>query len=180
VHFACIGVSATIFLPALLAPQAGAQQKRGATQEVKTTDGDWPLYRHDLAGTGYSPLAQITTQNVDSLGKPWSYRLESDSTATAPTGRGRGGANSEASAIVVKGVMYVPAANRIVALEPETGKEIWVYPVAGGAPSRRGVAYWPGDGSNPPRILFTAGRRLIALNANTGKLDPGFVREGDS
>ena len=43
--------------------------------------------------------------------------------------------------------MYLPAANRVVALDPETGKEIWQHPVTGGAPSRRGVAYWPGDGS---------------------------------
>jgi quinoprotein glucose dehydrogenase len=75
--------------------------------------------------------------------------------------------------------MYLPAANRIVALEPETGKEIWSYPVAGDAPSKRGVAYWPGDRTNPPRIIFTAGRRLIGLNSKTGKLDPGFGKEGE-
>ena len=75
--------------------------------------------------------------------------------------------------------MYLPAADRVVALEPETGKKIWEYPVTGGAPSRRGVAYWAGDKSNPPRILFTVGRRLIALNANTGKVDPGFGKEGE-
>ena len=178
-HFNRMSALATIFLAAFLAPQGEAQQKRGSTQEQGALNGDWPLYRHDLAGTGYSPLSQITAQNVGSLSKVWSYRLDSDSSAAAPTGRGRGGANSEASAIVVKGVMYVPAANRVVALEPESGKEIWVYPLAGGTPSRRGVAYWPGDRSNPPRILFTAGRSLIALNANTGKLDPGFGKEGE-
>jgi quinoprotein glucose dehydrogenase len=178
-RFTWMSVSAAIFLAALVVPPGGAQQKRGPTQEVKVGSGDWPLYRHDLAGTGYSPLAQITTQNVGGLAQAWSYRLESDPPAAAPPGRGRGGANSEASAIVVNGVMYVPAANRVVALEPESGKEIWAYSVKGGAPSRRGVAYWPGDGSNPPRILFTAGRRLIALNAKTGKLDPGFGKEGE-
>ena len=139
-HFNRMNVLATIFLAAFL-PQGEAQQKRGSTQEKRALDGDWPLYRHDLAGTGYSPLSQITAQNVGSLSKVWSYRLDSDSSGAAPTGRGRGGANSEASAIVVKGVMYVPAATRVVALEPESGKEIWVYPLAGGTPSRRGVAY---------------------------------------
>jgi quinoprotein glucose dehydrogenase len=169
----------TMILATFLASPVAGQQKRSSIQEVGVLDGDWPLYRHDLAGTGYSALVQITPQNVGSLGKAWSYRLESESTAVPPTGRGRGGANSEASAIVVKGVLYVPAANRVVALEPETGKEIWVYPVTRSTPSRRGVAYWPGDRINPPRILFTAGRRLIALNANTGKLDPGFGKEGE-
>jgi quinoprotein glucose dehydrogenase len=42
----------------------------------------------------------------------------------------------------------------------------------------RGVAYWPGDRDNPPRIIFTAGPYLNALNANTGKVDPGFGKEG--
>ena len=75
--------------------------------------------------------------------------------------------------------MYLPAANRVVAIEPETGKEIWRYPVTGGAPSRRGVAYWPGEGSNPPRVIFAAGRRLIALSAKTGAIDRGFGNAGE-
>src|SRR5580704_2336917 len=32
-----------------------------------TVNYDWPFYRHDQAGTGYSPLAQITVQNVSGL-----------------------------------------------------------------------------------------------------------------
>ena len=75
--------------------------------------------------------------------------------------------------------MYLPGGKRVVALEPETGKEIWSYLTAEGNPSNRGVSYWPGDRSNPPRIIFTAGRRMIALNAKTGKVDPGFGKEGE-
>src|SRR5688572_18150319 len=41
---------------------------------------------------------------------------------------------------------------------------------AGSAPSSRGVAYWPGDGTLPPRILMFVGERLVALNALTGAL----------
>ena len=87
--------------------------------------------------------------------------------------------NSQATPIVVDGVMYLPAAGRVVAIEPETGREIWRYPVTGGAPSRRGVAYWPGEGGNPPRIIFAAGRRLIALSAKTGAIDRGFGESGE-
>ncbi len=76
--------------------------------------------------------------------------------------------------------MYLTAGKRVVALEPETGKEIWSYELTGqGNPSNRGVSYWPGDKTNPPRIIFTAARRMIALNANTGKVDPGFGKEGE-
>jgi quinoprotein glucose dehydrogenase len=140
------------------------------------------MYRHDLAGTGYSPLTQITPLNVATLTQAWTYRLQSE--AGAPTGAGRGGpgagaVNSQATPIVIDGVMYVPAANRVVALNAETGTEIWQFPVAGGAPSRRGVAYWSGDSGTPARILFMAGRRLIALDAKTGTAVPGFGQGGE-
>ena len=38
-------------------------------------DGDWPFYSRDLAGTKYSPLTQITTDNVATLTQAWSVRL---------------------------------------------------------------------------------------------------------
>ena len=127
--------------------------------------GDWPMYRHDLTGSGYSPLKQIDTKNVAALTQTWTYKI--------------GGNNSEATPIVVSGVMFVPAMGRVVALEPETGKELWQHPVTGAAPSRRGVAYWPGDARMPPRIVFTAGRRLIALDAKSGESASGFGTGGE-
>jgi quinoprotein glucose dehydrogenase len=126
--------------------------------------GDWPMYNRDLSGTRFSPLTQINTRNVARLKQVWSYHVP---------------AASEVTPIVVNGVMYLPAGKTVVALEPETGKEIWTYEAASGGVSRRGVAYWPGDRDNPPRILVTAGRRMIALNAKTGKIDPGFGKEGE-
>ena len=141
-------------------------------------DANWPMFRHDSAGTGYSRLDQITAENVGKLAPAWTYALQG--AAPAPTGRGgAGGANSEATPIVVDGVMFLPGANRVVALEPETGKEIWQHVVTGGAPSRRGVAYWPGDASHGPRIIFTAARRLIALDAKTGAPETTFGRGGE-
>lgn len=92
-----------------------------------------------------------------------------------PAGRGGfggPGVGGEVTPIVVNGVMYVPAGNRVAALDAETGKEIWRYALPTGTASSRGVGYWPGDGDNPPRVLFISGVNLIALNATTGKLDP--------
>ena len=175
-------LTGTAILSVFLAQSGSAQNKGKATRAAKDSGADWPMYHRDFSGTGYSPLAQITTQNVASLTPAWTYHLQNDALPT-PTakgkGKGPGGGNSEATPIVVSGVMYLPGADRVVALEPETGKEIWDYPVTGGVPSRRGVAYWPGDNNSPPRIVFTAGRRLIALNANTGRIDPGFGKEGE-
>ena len=130
-------------------------------------DSDWPRYRRDAAGTGYSPLAEINAANVGRLSRAWTYSLEAD--AAAPPAGGAAGVNSQATPIVVRGVMYVPAANRVVALDPATGRETWRHDVTGGAPSRRGVAYWPGDNERAPRLLFTSGRRLLAINAATAR-----------
>src|SRR5256712_1568716 len=145
-----------------------AQSGRTQPSSTEKPGTDWPMYRHDLEGSGYSPLAQIDTKNVAKLIQVWTYGLQSDAPPAAQgTGRGgAGGPNSEATPIVVNRVMYLPAANRVVALEPDEGKELWRYTVSGGAPSRRGVAYWAGDSSNRPRIIFPAGRRPIALDAN--------------
>ena len=145
----------------VLLTQAVASQ-RPAAQPAGT---EWPMYRHDLAGTGHSPLAYIDAKNVAKLTQVWTYPLQAT--------------NSQATPIVVNGVMYVPAANRIVALDPDTGKEIWQRSMSGSAPSRRGVGYWPGDGATPPRIIFSAGRRLIALDASSGEPATGFGEKGE-
>jgi quinoprotein glucose dehydrogenase len=135
--------------------------------------GDWPMYSHDLASTRYSPLAQINAKNVATLTQAWSYPMR-------PGGEGpAAGSFNEVTPIVVNDVMYLAAGNRVVALEPETGKEIWSFKVDKGLVSQRGVAYWGGDSHHPPRIIFTSLHRLIALSAATGKLDPKFGTNGE-
>jgi len=141
----------------------------------KTRDGDWPMYNRDLAGTRYSPLTQINTRNVGALKQAWSYRFRTDEERAVL--RGNIGTFSEVTPLVVDGVMYLTAGNRVVALDPITGKEMWRYQAAT-AVSKRGLGYWPGDKENEPRILVTSGSKLIGLNARTGKLSPGFGTEG--
>jgi quinoprotein glucose dehydrogenase len=146
----------------------------GRAQQAKAAPGDWPSYNHDLASTRYSLLTQINAKNAAELKSAWTFSLKGETPAPR-----FGGGGSEATPIVVNGIMYVTASARVVALDAATGKEIWSYTVTNGRPSTRGVAYWAGDKQNPPRIIFTAGRsNLMALNANTGKVDPGFGKEG--
>lgn len=153
---------------ALLGGLAGA-----AMAADKAPAADWPSYNHDPGSTRYSLLTQINTGNVANLKPAWTFSLKGD----APAPR-FGGGGSEATPIVVDGVLYVTASARVVALDAAGGKEIWSYTVTKGRPSSKGVAYWPGDKQNPPRIIFTAGRNLMALNAKTGQIDPGFGNEG--
>ena len=156
----------TIFLAGLLVPALHSQT-------------DWPAYGHDPSGERYSPLAKINVRNVSKLRPAWQYGID-------PGGVNLDAANrfltsTEAVPIMAGGILYAPTVNHtIVALEPETGKEIWKYDLgkAAGAPLR-GVTYWQGDGPVPPQILAgTSDGRLIALNAKTGKLVPGFGNEG--
>jgi quinoprotein glucose dehydrogenase len=136
---------------------------------AQPADGDWPMYAHDLAGTRYSPLADIDAGNVGRLRQAWSVPVA-----------GEAGNNGQATPIVVGGVMYLPAGgNEVLALDAATGKERWRYAMPDGvATTARGVAYWPGDADHGPRVLVTAGPRLLALEAATGRPAAGFGTDG--
>jgi len=140
-------------------------------------DRDWPMFNRDLAGTRYSPLKQIDTANVAKLTKAWQYRFNREGKTI--NGLSASELYQEITPIVVNGIMYTPSGDRVVALESETGKELWIYEIPDkGLASFRGVSYWPGDRNNPPRIIFTTSHKMMALNALTGKVDPGFGKEG--
>src|ERR1051325_1051552 len=128
---------------------------------------EWPFYGHDPGGARFSPLKQITVENVGKLRRAWTYH-------TGDRG------NFESTPIVVDHVMYVSTQQgKIVALEPETGKEIWKFDPHSRQRELRGVAYWPGDQQTPPRIVFgTEDGRLIAPDAKTGKPSAGFGDNG--
>jgi glucose dehydrogenase len=156
-------ILATVLLAGLFAPVAYCQT-------------DWPAYGYDQSGQRFSPLKQIDTANVSKLRKAWQYGVTSDA-ANAAT---QGPPATEAVPIMVDGMLYTPTVNHaIVALEPESGEEIWKYDLSKANATLRGLTYWPGDKDNPPAILAgTSEGRLIALNARTGKLVPGFGKEG--
>jgi quinoprotein glucose dehydrogenase len=138
--------------------------------------GDWPMYGHDYAGTRYSRLRQIDTANVSRLAEAWSVDVERRAKDDRPGPRG----NGEATPIVVDGVMYLPVdGDAVLALEADSGRQIWRSELPEPmTTTARGVAYWPGDGQRPPRILVTAGPALVALDARTGRLVEGFGRGG--
>src|SRR5580765_16815 len=60
---------------------------------------DWWAYGHDQLGSRYSPLTQVTRDNVASLTVAWTFRTgEMDAT--------RRPAKFEATPLVIEGVMY--------------------------------------------------------------------------
>jgi quinoprotein glucose dehydrogenase len=150
----------TSFLPALFGAVliATAACAAAAAPHPDMVADEWPTYGHDPGGMRYSPLTQITPANVSALQPVWTYHMKpagasSAPPATAPSDpeaqggfrRGRYAA-SEATPIVIKGVMYLPTPyGRVVALDAQTGRQIWAYELAGrDQPATRGVEYWPG------------------------------------
>jgi quinoprotein glucose dehydrogenase len=168
---------------------------------------EWPTYGHDAGGQRFSPLTQISPANVSQLQVAWVYHMrppvatppppaagapgEADGRAAgaAPPpqgrgrGRGRGGSGfsvSSTTPLVIGGVMYLTTPyGRIVALDPTTGKEVWVFRVPDGSASTRGVEYWAGDAKTPPQIVFgTNDGRLFSLHAKTGEPNDAFGEKG--
>ncbi len=104
------------------APLLWGQATKLQTAKLQISAGDWPMYSRDLAGTRYSPLAQIDTRNVAKLTQAWSRKLRGTS----------GSAVAEVTPIVIDGVMYLPASDRILALEADTGREVLELRIARG------------------------------------------------
>src|SRR5437763_8591300 len=125
----------------------------------KPADGDWPMYARDLAGTKFSPLKQITADNVSRLQPAWNLTLVERQRGAANPANPENPANRsnpEVTPIVVNGVMYLlSAGNVITALDAATGQPVWQHKIDGDS-TGRGVAFWPGDRNNPDRVMFTA------------------------
>ena len=127
-----------------------------AVAQVGSEPGDWPSYNRDLAGTRYSPLTEINTGNVNNLREVWSYPLGRNVTT------GDLGGGSQFVPLVIEGTMYLAGADRVAALEADTGEEIWRYDMRV-PPSRRGLAWRPGDDTLPPMLFTTVGAELLAI-----------------
>jgi quinoprotein glucose dehydrogenase len=141
---------------------------------------EWPHYGNDPGGSRYSPLDQINKENVANLKVAWTYHTGDMSDGTEYPSRSA----FESTPIVIDGVMYftTPFA-RAIALDAETGKEIWTFDPKLDRSQRynlfinRGVSYWE-SGEDKRILLGTLDGRLFALNAQTGKPVPSFGNDG--
>ena len=159
-----------------------------ASRDASASPGAWPSYGNDIGGTRYSPLAQIDRGNVERLRVAWTYRTgEADG---ASPGRFAFTA-FEATPLMVDGTLFLSTPyNRVIALDPETGRERWRYdPNIDRSRflaivTSRGVSTWldpapRADGACRRRIFVgTVDARLIALDAATGTPCAGFGRDG--
>ena len=156
----------------LTAISAVALAMPGFAQEA-IPDSDWRTINRDSAATRYSPLDDINRENVSKITEAWNYPLRAFSTAVP---------------LVIDGVMYLPAGPRVVALDADTGEEIWVLnepapanqpPGPGGGFSGRGLGYWAGDSDHGPRLLVMRGNRMFAIDPETGEKVDSFGTGGE-
>jgi quinohemoprotein ethanol dehydrogenase len=134
-----------------------------AARITRADPAEWTTYGRDYAETHYSPLTQITADNVSRLQPAWSWTLP------------KPGARPEATPLVVDGVIYATGPySYVFALDARTGELLWQWDPgipeeAQGGPSvccgnvNRGVAVY---GDNV--YVGVLDGRLVALNRRTG------------
>src|ERR1700760_2722783 len=152
------------------------------------SESDWPNYGNDPGGMRHSTLSQINRENVAKLKVAWTYHTGDIS--DGQDGRRRSG--FETTPILIDGKLYLTTPfNRVIALDPATGREVWSYDPRidqsleyGDGLINRGAATWldpvPATGKICQRRIFeaTLDARLIALDAATGVPCKGFGSSG--
>ena len=141
---------------------------------------EWHYYGGDSGGMKHSPLKQITPGNVAKLKVAWEFHTGDVSDGKTLSIRSA----FEATPLVHDGVMYLTTPfNRLIALDPETGKQLWAFDpkIDRQRPFNlfinRGGAVW--TGGNKKRIFYgTLDGRLFSIDAATGEPDPGFGDRG--
>lgn len=173
--------------PPDIAALPAAAAERMPDPSMHTTGADWPAYGGSYSARRYSPLAQITPDNVSQLKRAWiAHTRDLPQTESARKLYG-----AETTPLKIGDALYLCSAkNILIALDPSTGEERWRYDP--GVPDEaipytaacRGVSYFAVPEAAPDsecatRIIEgTLDGRLIAVDARTGLPCSGFGSDG--
>jgi alcohol dehydrogenase (cytochrome c) len=157
-----------VFIAVLLAGIVkGQEQPVSAPITVSTSDlltspagANWTSYNGDYTGRRYSSLREINTGNVQQLRAAWVFHPGNSQ-------------NLENTPVVVRGVMYVSAANDVIALDARTGRQLWRYsrPISSGLLDDAGSHKNRGVGVRQNSVFIqTDDAHLLALDARSGGL----------
>jgi quinoprotein glucose dehydrogenase len=148
----------------------------------------WGSFGGVPGGGRYSAIEQINRNNVDRLQIAWTYH----SGDLSDYGSSLGPSSLEVTPILANDLLYIcTPLNRIVALEPASGTEVWSFDPHNGliASERRskicrGVAYWerstaaPGDICGKRVFKGDGEGHVFAVDADTGRSCEDFGRGG--
>ena len=156
--------AAAIAAFALLLPPApaGAQDATTTVQSAlpRLTAGgqaDWPMHNLDIRGSRYAALDEINASNAGSVELAWSFTAGAENSIT------------QATPLVIDGVMYVNAGGTLFALNAASGDVVWTTSLSEALEARgRGPAY--GDG----KLYAFGGATMYAADARTGGLVESF------
>jgi alcohol dehydrogenase (cytochrome c) len=155
---ALAAIAALVLMPTAVRPQVSFERLTAAASEPES----WLTYSGDYASRRFSPLDQITPENVDRLRVEWVHQMRDP---------GRPGL-VESTPLVADGLLYVTEPpNHVTALDARSGRIIWTWdhPLPEGTlnlgfpPVNRGVALH-GD----MVIVGTVDAMLFALDAKSG------------
>lgn len=148
----------------------------------------WDSFHGQLNAQKYSPLTQITADNVSKLTKVWEFH-----TGDVSDGKGDTPATVwSATPVFANDTLYIGTPfDRLIALDPGTGKEKWHYDTKSSRKAltqpvlkNRGVSYWqaknPVKGEACQKMVYmgTVDGKLFALDADSGKPCSGFADNG--
>ncbi|KRR13621.1 pyrroloquinoline quinone-dependent dehydrogenase [Bradyrhizobium valentinum] len=150
----------------------------------------WEHWGGDRGGSRFSPLAQITPDNVGNLVRAWEFRT-GDLDRRAPDVMRR--TKFQATPLFVEdSLIFCSPFNEVIALDPGSGAQKWRYDPKISTNQRpanrytcRGVAYWVDDKASDnaacrARIFMgTNDARVIALDARSGMPCADFGADGE-
>ena len=179
------------------APQdVSAEDTGDTTTEEAATDGpqpemtvgaDWPYYGGDARATRYSPLSQITRDNVAKLEPVFTYH-----TQDLPKGSAEGKYSPEVTPLKIgNDLLMCSAMNILISVDAATGEENWRYDpgvaneaIPYGATCRGVSVYRNPDAAEEDACALrviegTLDARLIAVDARTGEPCADFGTNGE-
>lgn len=145
---------------------------------------EWPSYGGATEAQRFTPLLAIDRESVGRLHLAWSAKLDTDRSLV---GRSR---RFEATPLAAAGRLYVTTpTNRVVALDPASGKVLWRFDPAIDTLARytegltsRGLSFWRDSAAHDRCatrvIVATLDSRLIALAAVDGRPCANFGDHG--
>ncbi len=155
----------------------------GTATAQPATVGEWRSFGADPTNTKYSPLDQIAAENFTDLEIAW--RWTSLSVEVARQQPEIQPQLFKGTPLMAGGLVYISTElGQVAALDAGTGQQVWTYDPrsydrlvkpANIGWQHRGPAFWSDDDGDDTRIFIaTHDLRLVALDARTGALKPGF------